>query len=185
MKNRTLPLSLLMGAALAIPSLAMADTSNPDEMTDVTPADMRTMPVDNTLEADVEGPDGELLATQPGAIETNESEAVAIAEMDDEANADMATAEVDAEVAAAADADADADMVEAEALQPAQNTQALNMQHSEANYQPLITGENATDEQAVDTAITLQEKKKDPRGELLATQPAEVEANESRRITVR
>lgn len=180
MKNRTLPLSLLMGAALAIPSLAMADTSNPDEMTDVTPADMRTMPVDNTLEADVEGPDGELLATQPGAIETNESEAVAIAEMDDEADADMATAEVDAEVAAA-----DADMVEAEALQPAQNTQALNMQHSEANYQPLITGENATDEQAADTAITLQEKKKDPRGELLATQPAEVEANESRRITVR
>lgn len=178
MKNRTLPLSLLMGAALAIPSLAMADTSNPDEMTDVTPADMRTMPVDNTLEADVEGPDGELLATQPGAIETNESEAVAIAEMDDEANADMATAEVDAEVAAA-------DMVETEALQPAQNTQALNMQHSEANYQPLITGENATDEQAVDTAITLQEKKKDPRGELLATQPAEIEANESRRITVR
>lgn len=180
MKNRTLPLSLLMGAALAIPSLAMADTSNLDEMTDVTPADMRTMPVDNTLEADVEGPDGELLATQPGAIETNESEAVAIAEMDDEADADMATAEVNVE--AAAD---DADMVEAEALQPAQNTQALNMQHSEANYQPLITGENATDEQAADTAITLQEKKKDPRGELLATQPAEIEANESRRITVR
>lgn len=28
MKNRTLPLSLLMGAALAIPSLAMAETSN-------------------------------------------------------------------------------------------------------------------------------------------------------------
>ena len=172
MKNRTLPLSLLMGAAIAIPSLAMAAPANSEAMTEVTPADMRTMPVDNTLEAEVEGPDGELLATQPGAIETNESEAVAIADMNDEANEEMSAAD-------------DADVVDAVALQPAQSTQALNMQHSAANYQPLIAGENATDEQAANTAITLQEKKKDPRGELLATQPAEIEANENRRITVR
>jgi len=33
--------------------------------------------------------------------------------------------------------------------------------------------------------VTLKEKKQDPRGELLATQPGEIEFNESRRIVVR
>ena len=33
--------------------------------------------------------------------------------------------------------------------------------------------------------ITLQEKKKDRRGELLATQPGQVEFNENRRFTIR
>ncbi|MBO1530442.1 hypothetical protein J3492_04340 [Psychrobacter sp. F1192] len=176
MQNRTLSLSLLMSAALAIPSLAMA--ADADEMTNVTPADMRTTPVDNTLQAEVEGPDGELLATQPGAIETNEAEAVAMADMGDEV-------EVSEDMADDVDIDSDANVVQAEALQPAQTSQALNMQHSNPDYQPLLSGENATGEQAADTAITLQEKEKDSRGELLATQPADIEASESRRISVR
>ena len=72
-------------------------------------------------------------------------------------------------------------------MQPAQTEQpapALNMQHSDANYQPLLAGEGATDDEAANTEITLQEKKKDKRGELLATQPADVEFRENRRIAI-
>ena len=63
--------------------------------------------------------------------------------------------------------------------------QILNQQHSNPDYQPLIAGESAANGDGVESAITLQEKKKDSRGELLATQPAEVEFNENRRIVTR
>ncbi|WP_201554262.1 hypothetical protein [Psychrobacter sp. 72-O-c] len=149
MQNRLLPLSLLVGAALVMPGLAIAAPANSTVM----PADMRVAPVDNTLQAEIEGPDGELLATQPGEVEVNEQEAL---------NGDVV------------------------AVQP------LNMQHSNANYQPLIMGEaynssdvTPADQRSTAAPITLQEKKKGPRGELLATQPGEVEVSESRRFIVR
>nr|WP_299036951.1 hypothetical protein [uncultured Psychrobacter sp.] len=168
MKNTAL--SLLMGAALILPTMAMAAPVNTAE---VTPADKLAEPVDNTLQAEVEGPDGELLATQPGAVESEEAVAIT-----DAAAMEMATNEANEE---------ENDAMAAAGMQPAQTEQpapALNMQHSDANYQPLLSGEGATDDEAANTEITLQEKKKDKRGELLATQPADVEFKENRRIAI-
>jgi len=168
MKNTAL--SLLMGATLILPTMAMAAPVNTAE---VTPADKLAEPVDNTLQAEVEGPDGELLATQPGAVESEEAVAVT-----DAAAMEVATNEATEE---------ENDAMAAAGMQPAQTEQpapALNMQHSDANYQPLLAGEGATDDEAANTEITLQEKKKDKRGELLATQPADVEFKESRRIAI-
>lgn len=163
-------LSLLMGAAIILPTVAMAapvetnDTKSANTQ-QVTPAEQLNAPVENTLQSKVKGPDGELLATQPGAVETDESETV---EDDmDEAESENSN-----------------DAIAAVALQPAQPAKSLNMQHSDASYQPLIAGEGATDKETTDAAITLQEKKKDTRGELLATQPADVEFKENRRIAV-
>ncbi|MGO3046708.1 MAG: hypothetical protein ACTIIO_08320 [Psychrobacter celer] len=168
MKNTAL--SLLMGATLILPTMAMAAPVNTAE---VTPADKLAEPVDNTLQAEVEGPDGELLATQPGAVESEEAVAVT-----DAAAMEVATNEATEE---------ENDAMAAAGMQPAQTEQpapALNMQHSDANYQPLLAGEGATDDEAANTEITLQEKKKDKRGELLATQPADVEFKENRRIAI-
>ena len=168
MKNTAL--SLLMGATLILPTMAMAAPVNTAE---VTPADKLAEPVDNTLQAEVEGPDGELLATQPGAVESEEAVAIT-----DAAAMEVATKEATEE---------ENDAMAAAGMQPAQTEQpapALNMQHSDANYQPLLAGEGATDEEAANTEITLQEKKKDKRGELLATQPADVEFKENRRIAI-
>ncbi|HCH27773.1 MULTISPECIES: hypothetical protein [Psychrobacter] len=168
MKNTAL--SLLMGATLILPTMAMAAPVNTAE---VTPADKLAEPVDNTLQAEVEGPDGELLATQPGAVESEEAVAIT-----DAAAMKAATNEATEE---------ENDAMAAAGMQPAQTEQpapALNMQHSDANYQPLLAGEGATDDEAANTEITLQEKKKDKRGELLATQPADVEFKENRRIAI-
>ncbi|MDE0491438.1 hypothetical protein NK638_07855 [Psychrobacter sp. A3] len=168
MKNTAL--SLLMGATLILPTMAMAAPVNTAE---VTPADKLAEPVDNTLQAEVEGPDGELLATQPGAVESEEAVAIT-----DAAAMKVATNEATEE---------ENDAMAAAGMQPAQTEQpapALNMQHSDANYQPLLAGEGATDDEAANTEITLQEKKKDKRGELLATQPADVEFKENRRIAI-
>lgn len=168
MKNTAL--SLLMGATLILPTMAMAAPVNTAE---VTPADKLAEPVDNTLQAEVEGPDGELLATQPGAVESEEAVAIT-----DAAAMEVATNEATEE---------ENDAMAAAGMQPAQTEQpapALNMQHSDANYQPLLAGEGATDDGAANTEITLQEKKKDKRGELLATQPADVEFKENRRIAI-
>lgn len=118
----------------------------------VTPADMRVMPAPNTLQANIQGPDGELLATQPGEVELDEQVSL------------------------------DADVV---AIQP------LNMQRNNANYQPLIMGENfdskvtPADMRITAVPITLRAKIQGPDGELLATQPGEVEFSESRRFVVR
>lgn len=168
MKNTAL--SLLMGATLILPTMAMAAPVNTAE---VTPADKLAEPVDDTLQAEVEGPDGELLATQPGAVESEEAVAIT-----DAAAMKVATNEATEE---------ENDAMAAAGMQPAQTEQpapALNMQHSDANYQPLLAGEGATDDEAANTEITLQEKKKDKRGELLATQPADVEFRENRRIAI-
>ena len=63
--------------------------------------------------------------------------------------------------------------------------QTLNQQHSNTEYQPLIAGEVLNgDPSSTNAPVTLQEKKKDKRGEFLATQPAEVEFSENRRVAV-
>jgi hypothetical protein len=182
-------LSLIVGATLVLPTMAMAAPVN---NSDLMPADMRNAAVESTVQAEIEGPDGELLATQPGAVDVeapntanvdmdmgNEADEMndETDDMDNEASNDNAALMNNAQATANAAA-----MTTAQA--PVQNAQAPNMQHSNADYQPLIAGEAATENKVADAASTLQEKKKDKRGELLATQPANVQFKENRRIAV-
>jgi propanediol dehydratase small subunit len=97
---------------------------------------MRTTPAPNTLQAKIQGPDGELIATQPGEVELNNGSASGMT--DTAAVASVNTGKV-----------TPADM---------RSTPAPN---------------------------TLKAKIQGPDGELLATQPGEVQLNESRRLVVR
>jgi cell division protein FtsN len=185
-------LSLIVGASLVLPTMAMAAPVN---NSDLMPADMRNAAVESTVQAEIEGPDGELLATQPGAVDVEESNTADVDmdmaneademndetdDMDNEARDDNAALMNNAQATTNAAAMTNATTAQA----PVQNAQALNMQHSNADYQPLIAGEAATENKVADAASTLQEKKKDKRGELLATQPANVQFKENRRIAV-
>lgn len=171
-------LSLIVGATLVLPTMAMAAPVN---NSDLMPADMRNTPVESTVQAEIEGPDGELLATQPGAVDVEESNTADVdMDMDNEASDDNASLMNNAQATTNAAAMTTATTAQA----PVQNAQAPNMQHSNAGYQPLIAGESATENNVADAASTLQEKKKDKRGELLATQPANVQFKENRRIAV-
>jgi len=187
-------LSLIVGATLVLPIMAMAAPVN---NSDLMPADMRNTPVESTVQAEIEGPDGELLATQPGAVDVDvEASNTADVDMDMGNEADEMNDETDDMDNEASDDNAAlmnnaqattnaAAMTTATTAQAAvQNAQAPNMQHSNADYQPLIAGEAATENKVADAASTLQEKKKDKRGELLATQPANVQFKENRRIAV-
>ncbi|OLF37525.1 hypothetical protein [Psychrobacter sp. Cmf 22.2] len=163
MQNRTL--SLIIGTALAMPGIAMAA---PMDQGNITPADMRVTPAPNTLQAEIEGPDGELLATQPGEVESD----VNVAETNSDEMNDPNMMENPEEMA---------NPVSEQAA-----PQALNQQHSNNEYQPLIAGEVLNDDpNSANATVTLQEKTKDNRGELLATQPAEVEFSENRRVVPR
>ena len=164
-------LSLVLGATLVLPAAAIAA---PVDTSDIMPADMRTTPVDNTLQAEIEGPDGELVATQPGAVDNNNMDAI---------NEDMESKEggMDEDMTVTADEEMSEDQVKAELAQARATaerpTQMTNdVQSSQAT---------PADMREKPVEITLQEKKKDRRGELLATQPGQVEFNENRRFTIR
>ncbi|MGA4439200.1 hypothetical protein [Psychrobacter pocilloporae] len=177
MKNNVL--SLIVGATLVLPTMAMAAPVN---NSDLMPADKRNAPVKSTIQAEIEGPSGELRATQPGAVD---------ADMDREMNDERhnMSAPMNNNMAQPSNNNMGNTMNNTRVL-PAANvsqdtrTQSPNMQHSSSDYQPLIAGEAATENKVADAASTLQEKKKDKRGELLATQPANVQFKENRRIAV-
>ncbi|HBL97773.1 MAG TPA: hypothetical protein DD294_12675, partial [Psychrobacter sp.] len=97
-------LSLVLGATLVLPAAAIAA---PVDTSDIMPADMRTTPVDNTLQAEIEGPDGELVATQPGAVDNNNMDAI---------NEDMESKEggMDEDMTVTADEEMSEDQVKAE-----------------------------------------------------------------------
>ena len=171
-------LSLVLGATLVLPTIAMAAPVN---NSDLMPADMRTMPVDNTLQAEIEGPDGELLATQPGAVDDNNMDMM---------NDDMESAEgdMDEDMTVTEDEEMSEDQVKAEVAQArAELSQARATAESPTQMTNDVQSSQVTpaDMREKPVEITLQEKKKDTRGELLATQPGQVEFNESRRFTVR
>ena len=185
-------LSLIVGATLVLPTMAMAAPVN---NSDLMPADMRNAAVERTVQAEIEGPDGELLATQPGAVDVEASNTADVDmdmsneadEMNDETD-DMDNEASDDNAAlmnnAPATTNAAAMTTATTAQAPVQKAQAPNMQHSNAGYQPLIAGEAASNNKTANATSTLQEKKKDKRGELLATQPANVQFKENRRIAV-
>lgn len=149
-------------------------------------ADMNAEPTDSTLQAETEGANSELLATQPAAIDDG-----ALVDMNDALAEDMPQNDVEdpnAELLAAQPSTTDSDEFETVAevetenvnseMQASTANQQPNQQHSSPDYQPLIAGE--AEGSGAETVSTLQEKKKDSRGELLATQPGEVEVSENR-----
>lgn len=162
MKKNILP--LVLGATLVLPAAAIAAPVN---TSDIMPADMRTTPVDNTLQAEIEGPDGELLATQPGAVDNNNMDTM---------NDDMESEE----------GDMDEDMtVTAENEMSDAQARAAMMRRAQMTNDVQSSQVTPADMREKPVEITLQEKKKDRRGELLATQPGQVEFNENRRFTIR
>ena len=181
-----------MGATLVLPTMAMAmPTSNGDMM----PPSMPSVSTKSTAQANMQSPNAKSMAHQSTAVEIDESDDM---QMDDETGEmDEDTSDMNYESGDTEDAPRDmdnqartmnsggADMASATtARAPEPNTQAPNIQHSNADYQPLITGEAAGENKVANTASTLQEKTKDKRGELLATQPANVQFEENRHITV-
>lgn len=191
-------LSLIMGATLVLPTMAMAmPTSHGDMM----PPSMPSVSAKSTAQANMQSPNAKPMAHQSSAVEIDESDDM---QMDDESgdmdedtsdmnyeSGDMDNAPRDMNKQASPMNNNTAPMTRAAttntattARASAPNTQAPNMQHSNADYQPLITGEAAAENKMANTASTLQEKTKDKRGELLATQPANVQFKENRRIAV-
>lgn len=164
-------LSLVLGATLVLPAAAIAAPVN---TSDIMPADMRTTPVDNTLQAEIEGPDGELVATQPGAVDNNNMDAI---------NEDMESEEgdMDEDMTVTADEEMSEDQVKAELAQARATAERPTQMTNDVQSSQITPA----DMREKPVEITLQEKKKDRRGELLATQPGQVEFNENRRFTIR
>ena len=164
-------LSLVLGATLVLPAAAIAA---PVDTSDIMPADMRTTPVDNTLQAEIEGPDGELVATQPGAVDNNNMDAI---------NEDMESEEgdMDEDMTVTADKEMPEDQVKAELAQARATAERPTQMTNDVQSSQITPA----DMREKPVEITLQEKKKDRRGELLATQPGQVQFNENRRFTIR
>lgn len=158
MKKQFVPASIL-AALLTLPALAMAapaPTAHHAQAAMDDQADAQADDEDN-YQADDQSDD------QSADDQSDDQEA------DDESNSD------------------DANMASAPASQSAQAT--MTQQNGDSSYRPLIQGEantgNITPAQlaAQPAPITLQEKKKDRRGELMATQPGEVQLQENRHFT--
>ena len=109
--------------------------------------------VENTLQQKVEDEEGELLATQPGKVAVAEQTTAEVAEEEGAGTEDRQQL---AEAAAGQQAPANIDAT------------------------PTLAGESGGNIEA--TPITLQQKVKDNRGELQATQPGQVEVQENRRV---
>ena len=73
MKNRTLSLSLLVAASLAIPSLAMAAPAKKPMPVTAKTATADQAPKAETLENDVESTDNKLASIQSNAVEISET----------------------------------------------------------------------------------------------------------------
>lgn len=171
MKKNILP--LVLGATLVLPAAAIAAPVN---TSDIMPADMRTTPADNTLQAEIEGPDGELLATQPGAVDDNNMDTMN--DDMDTMNDDMESEEDDMDEGMTATAEEEMSDTNAQA-------RATMMRRAQMTNDAQSSQVTPADMREKPVEITLQEKKKDRRGELLATQPGQVEFNENRRFTIR
>ena len=198
MKTQNFIPTALLAALVALPSIVFAANHQPAVNQDnITPASATAMPALNTLQQEIQDPKNGLLATQSGNTDLQDS-----ADIDDDStdtdSDEMDDAEVDNAGMNSADEtdvneiDSDSEDDEQVAAPAANIAPAqLNQQHSTSDYSPLIQGEvnrgNETpaDLQNQSAPITLQEKKKGPRGELLATQPGEVQLLENRRFDVR
>lgn len=199
MKSHSFMPTTLFAALIALPGIAFAADYQPAvNQGNITPASAATMAAPNTLQQKIQGPNGELLATQPGEIDAQDN-----ADIDDDStdidsddaevdSADVNNAEVDNTGINEIDSDSESGNEQIAAPTVAANAPTqLNQQHSAPDYDPLIQGEvnrgsvTPADLRNQSAPITLQEKKKGPHGELLATQPGEVQLQENRRFNVR
>ena len=141
-------LSLVLGATLVLPAAAIAA---PVDTSDIMPADMRTTPVDNTLQAEIEGPDGELVATQPGAVDNNNMDAI---------NEDMESKEggMDEDMTVTADEEMSEDQVKAELAQARATAERPTQMTNDVQSSQITPA----DMREKPVEITLQEKKKRP-----------------------
>ena len=80
MKNRTLPLSLLIGAALTIPSLAMAAPAETAQ------ADMQNATTATTLETEAVNADNQSVPNQSNSIQISETQRISRASVNSNAN---------------------------------------------------------------------------------------------------
>ncbi|WP_010200871.1 hypothetical protein [Psychrobacter sp. PAMC 21119] len=80
MKNRTLPLSLLIGAALTIPSLAMAAPAETAQ------ADMQNTTTATTLETEAVNADNQSVPNQSNSIQISETQRISRASVNSNAN---------------------------------------------------------------------------------------------------
>ena len=186
----------------AIADTANAEMANPND----TMPQARTAIAPTALQANNEGNSAASLAAQSGAVDMAADD---LQEEDlsqqDYATAGAAVGTVTVATARAPSHDvaamAEEDMAESngdEAMAvataaPADNQQpaSLNQQHSAADYKRLMQGEgnrgndSPADLSAQPASNTLQKKVKGPHGELLATQPGEVQLQENRRFKTR
>lgn len=150
-----LPLALF-SAALTLPAVALADYhTEAANMGTIIPADARTTPAPNTLQKKIYGPNGELLATQPGEV-------------------DMQTTDTNRNHTAT-----NGQSTPLNQLHRSPDYRPLIQ--SEVN-RGKVTPAQLRNQSA---PITLQQKIKGPHGELLATQPGEFQIQESRRFIAR
>ena len=91
MKKRTLPLSLIIGAALAIPSLAMAAPANS------APVNVQTASADNTIETEAQNADGELSANQNNPFKISETQTISRASANKSASQQQMATELQAQ----------------------------------------------------------------------------------------
>ena len=158
LNSNGLLVSTLVAGLMAFSGTASAaatqQTADRDQQTIVNPENANEE-VDYTLQQKVEDEEGELLATQPGKVSIDEE------------------VETDTEEEIEAD---DQPINNREARATANQIQVTPAIVTE----PKLAGEAGGDIES--TPITLQQKVKDKRGELEATQPGQVEVQESRSI---
>jgi len=125
MQKRTLPLSILIGAALTIPSLAIAAPVN------TTSVDRPTATTDNMLQTEVGSSDVERVSTQPSPFELNETKTYSLASMNNHNN------KVATRIEAMQDPQQDMQDSEEDMLDPQHNMQdpQHNMQDPQRNMQ--------------------------------------------------
>lgn len=192
MKGYSLIPMALFSAALTLPAVALAAV--PMEAAIAESANSSALQDDSAAQ----------LATQSGAVDMPEEDLQPEDQAQDYATAGAAVGTVTVATARAPSHDvaamAEEGVAEANGADVADPTMAtaapaanqqpatLNQQHSSPDYNPLIQGEanrgnvNPADLSAQPAPNTLQKKIKGPHGELLATQPGEVQVQENRRF---
>ncbi len=96
MKNRTLPLSLIFGAALTIPSLAMAVPADTTEVDMQETATATTLETEAETEADTSNTDTESVSNQSNPFQISETQTISRAKVNTDLGQQPMTTEIEA-----------------------------------------------------------------------------------------
>lgn len=169
-KSNALVASTLVAGILAVSGTASAA---PNQKTVVDPQQANEE-VNYTLQQKVEDENGELLATQPGRVEVDENTNVESAEQA-RSEHQQAREQLQSQQAERQPEQGQREQGQAQQVQAQPTQQASILQSA-----PTLAGEAGGNVE--ETPITLQQKVKDKRGELEATQPGQVEVQQNRRV---